>query len=66
MDDYVAAYWHNLTMPAPEPADRITANFGEFLAAGFNIGGLPGLGGTAREVRPATGTEVRGRTTLRR
>ncbi|MDR7083627.1 hypothetical protein J2X01_002922 [Arthrobacter ginsengisoli] len=38
-NDYVAAYWHNLTTPAPQPADRITAKFGEFLAAGLNVGG---------------------------
>ncbi|GAA2140167.1 hypothetical protein GCM10009825_27670 [Arthrobacter humicola] len=51
-NDYVAGYWHNLTTPAPQASDRITANFGEFLAAGFNIGGPRASwyneGGTAR------------------
>ncbi len=51
-NDYVAAYWHNLTNPAPQPADRITAKFGEFLAAGLNVGGPRAgwynEGGTAR------------------
>jgi Protein of unknown function (DUF2510) len=38
-NDYVAGYWHNLTTAAPQAAARITAKFGEFLAAGLNIGG---------------------------
>ncbi|MET3920999.1 DUF2510 domain-containing protein [Arthrobacter sp. UYEF20] len=51
-NDYVAAFWHNLTTPAPQPANRIAAKFGEVLAAGLNIGGPRAgwydEGGTAR------------------
>lgn len=51
-NDYVTGYWHNLTTAPPQAADRITAKFGEFLAAGLNVGGARegwyNEGGTAR------------------
>lgn len=46
-NNYVEAYWHNYITPA-----RITAKFGEYLAAGLNMGGPRAgwydEGGTAR------------------
>jgi hypothetical protein len=38
-DIHVATYMYNLVTPAPQPSDRITARFSEFLIAGQNAGG---------------------------
>ncbi|WP_307427614.1 hypothetical protein [Pseudarthrobacter defluvii] len=38
-DTQVATHMHNFVTPPPQPSDRITARFTDFLIAGLNAGG---------------------------
>lgn len=38
-ENHVAMHMYNLTTPAPQPSDRITAKFSELVIAGLNAGG---------------------------